>query len=162
VTTPKTKKQTLRLRVTGLRFALVVSSFHEDITKKLLQAAEDCLRKHGVKKGDVSVVECPGAFELPQVANVLVASGQWHAIICLGAVIRGETPHFAYVAAESARGIQDVALQSRTPVIFGVLTTNSKEQAQDRAGGKHGNKGWDAALAAIEMAALFQRIKSRR
>ncbi|MCI0706055.1 MAG: 6,7-dimethyl-8-ribityllumazine synthase [Ignavibacteriae bacterium] len=148
----------------GYRFALVVSRFHADITAKLLKAAQDCLRKHGAKSSDVRVVNCPGAFELPQAANVLVASGEWHAVICLGAVIRGETPHFAYVAAEAARGIQDVALKSRTPVIFGVLTTNSKEQAFDRAGGKNGkhpNKGWDAALAAIEMAALFQGLKSR-
>lgn len=93
---------------------------------------------------------------------MLVASAQWDAVICLGAVIRGETPHFEYVAGEAARGIQQVALQSRTPVIFGVLTTDTEQQAYDRAGGKSGNKGWDAALAAIEMAAIFKKLKSRQ
>ncbi len=102
---------------------------------------------------------CPGAFELPQVANRLAASRRWDAIICLGAVIRGETPHFEYISSETAQGIQDVALRSSVPVIFGVLTTNTEQQALERAGGKHGNKGWDAALAAIEMANLFRKLK---
>ena len=105
------------------------------------------------------ILYCPGAFELPQVANALVTSSRWDAVICLGVVIRGETPHFEYVAAETARGIQQVALKSKTPVVFGVLTTDTEQQAHDRAGGKHGNKGWDAARTAIEMAALFQRLK---
>ncbi|HEY5615554.1 MAG TPA: 6,7-dimethyl-8-ribityllumazine synthase [Bacteroidota bacterium] len=161
--TPRhTTQRTLRIRAQGFRFALVVSRFNNDITKKLLRGAQDCLKKHGVKKNDIRVVSCPGAIELPQVANVLVESGAWHAVICLGAVIQGETPHFTYVSSEAARGIQYVALNSRTPVIFGVLTTMTKQQAFDRAGGKHGNKGWDAALAGIEMAALFKELKSGR
>ncbi|HEY4612899.1 MAG TPA: 6,7-dimethyl-8-ribityllumazine synthase [Bacteroidota bacterium] len=154
--------RTIIIRASGFRFALVASRFHEPITRKLLRGAQNCLRKHGVRRADVAVVLCPGAFELPQVANVLVASAQWDAVICLGAVIRGETPHFEYVAGEAARGIQQVALQSRTPVIFGVLTTDTEQQAYDRAGGKSGNKGWDAALAAIEMAAIFKKLKSRQ
>jgi len=108
------------------------------------------------------IFPCPGAFELPQVANVLCASGSWDAVICLGAVIRGETPHFEYVSSEAARGIQKVSLWHSLPVMFGVLTTDTKQQALARAGGKHGNKGWDAALAALEMAHLFEGLRKRR
>lgn len=143
----------------GLRFALVVSQFNKAVTTKLLRGAQECLRNHGVAKGNIAVYSCPGSFELPQVANVLVNSARWDAVVCLGTVIRGETPHFEYVAAETARGIQQVALRSRMPVVFGVLTTNTVQQAYDRAGGKQGNKGWDAALAAIDMALLFKRLK---
>jgi 6,7-dimethyl-8-ribityllumazine synthase len=146
----------------GYRFAIVVSRFNVSITKKLLDAAVDCLKKHGVRKEDVRIFPCPGAFELPQVANVLCASGNWDAVICLGAVIRGETPHFEYVSSEAARGIQNVSLWHSLPVTFGVLTTDTKQQALERAGGKHGNKGWDAALAALEMAHLFEGLKKRR
>lgn len=143
----------------GFRFAIVVSRFNEDVTKELLHGAVDCLKKHGVGTKDRTVVSCPGAFELPQLANVLAASGKWDAVICLGAVIRGETPHFEYVSAESARGIQNVALRYSIPVSFGVLTTDTKEQALERAGGKYGNKGWDAALTALEMVKLFAQLK---
>ncbi len=146
----------------GLHVALVVSRFNKTVTAKLLRGALDCLRKHGVPKRNAVVYSCPGSFEIPQVANVLVASARWDAVLCLGAVIRGETPHFDYIAAEAARGIQQVALHSRTPVVFGVLTTNTRQQAHDRAGGKHGNKGWDAALTALEMAVLFRRLKEGR
>jgi 6,7-dimethyl-8-ribityllumazine synthase len=110
---------------------------------------------------NVGVFWCPGAFELPQMAGILAASKRWDAIVCLGAVIRGETAHFEYVAAEAARGIQEVALQWGLPATFGVLTTENERQAKERAGGRHGNKGWDAALAAIEMAAWMKQRKRK-
>jgi 6,7-dimethyl-8-ribityllumazine synthase len=142
------------------RFAIVVSRFHQHITAKLLRGALECFRNNGVSPSRVRVYRCPGAFELPQVANMLVTSGRWDAVLCLGAVVRGETPHFEYVAGEAARGIQRVALRSRTPVVFGVLTTDTLEQAKERAGGRHGNKGWEAAYAAMEMALLFTTIRN--
>lgn len=145
----------------GLRFALVVSRFHEPITTKLLAGARKCLGEHGVRELDIAVEYCPGAFELPQVANLLARSKRYDAIVCLGAVIRGETPHFDFVAAGAAFGIQKVALDTSVPVSFGVLTTNNERQAKERVGGKHGHKGWDAALAAIEMAVLSKTLKRR-
>lgn len=141
------------------RFAIVVSRFNQNVTKKLLEGAEHCLKEHGVPEKNWKVVYCPGAFELPQVANKLAIWKKWNAIICLGAVIRGDTPHFEYVAAETARGIQGVALRHSIPIIFGVLTTNNEQQALERVGGIQGDKGWDAALTAIEMAALFQTLR---
>lgn len=147
------------LSARSLNIALVVSKYNEPITSRLLRGAQTCLEKHGAVLTKVPVISCPGAFELPQVAGLLAAQRQWDAIICLGAVIRGETPHFDYVAAEAARGIQSVALKSGRPVVFGVLTTNNMRQARDRSGGKFGNKGWEAALTAIEMAWLFKRLK---
>jgi len=126
---------------------------------KLQDGAERCLNRHGVRREDVEVFFCPGAFELPQVANLLCEAGRFDAVICLGAVIRGETPHFEYVSSEAARGIQEVALRHSVPVTFGVLTTEHPGQAHDRAGGAHGNKGWDAAQAGLEMAILFRRLK---
>lgn len=143
------------------RFAIVVSKFNQSITERLLEGAEQCLRKHKVPEKNRKVIYCPGSFELPQVANRLAAQKKWDAIICLGAVIRGETPHFEYVSTETARGIQDVALHHSIPVIFGVLTTDNEQQALDRTYGSQGHKGWDAALTAIEMAALFRTIKSK-
>ncbi len=143
----------------GLRFGIVVSRFHEDITLRLQEGAERCLKRHGVRREDVQVFSCPGAFELPQVANLLCEVGSYDAIICLGAVIRGETPHFEYVSSEAAHGIQEVALRHALPVSFGVLTTDTLDQAHDRAGGPQGNKGWDAAQASIEMATLFRKLK---
>ena len=145
----------------GFRVAVVVSRFHKNITDKLRTGALRCLSRHGVRKGDVRVFPCPGAFELPQVANVLCLSGDFDAIVCLGAVIRGETPHFEYVSSEAARGIEEVALRFSIPVTFGVLTTDTMKQALDRAGGSQGNKGWDAAQAAVEMAVLFRRLKEQ-
>ena len=142
------------------RIAIVVSRFNHPITEKLLMGAEQCLREHNVPEKNWRVVYCPGSFELPQVANRLAAQKKWDAIICLGAIIRGETPHFEYISTETARGIQDVALRHSLPVIFGVLTTDNEQQALDRIGGSQGHKGWDAALTAIEMAALF-RILNR-
>jgi 6,7-dimethyl-8-ribityllumazine synthase len=141
------------------KFALVVSRFNESITSKLLEGAELCLSQYNVPEKNRKVIYCPGAFELPQVANRLAAQKKWDAIICLGAVIRGDTPHFEYVSAETARGIQDVALGYSVPVVFGVLTTDNEKQALDRVGGVQGHKGWDAAMTAIEMAELFQSLK---
>lgn len=144
-----------------MRVAIVVSSFHANITETLLNGAQECLRQHEARNSDVAIFRCPGAFELPQTAGKLAEQRRWDAIICLGAVIRGETPHFEYVAAQSAAGIQSTALKYGIPVIFGVLTTDTVQQAVDRAGGKHGNKGWDAAIAAVEMVALFNTLKQK-
>jgi 6,7-dimethyl-8-ribityllumazine synthase len=154
-------RRTLTGSAAKLRFAIVVSRFNEHITAKLLEGAEHCLHDHGVMEKNRKVMFCPGAFELPQVANQLAAQKKWDAIICLGAVIRGETPHFEYIAAETARGIQDVALRYAVPIVFGVLTTDNEQQALDRAGGAQGHKGWDAALTALEMATLFKTLKHR-
>ena len=147
--------------VAKLRFAIVVSRFNYHITAKLLEGAERCMRDHGVPENNRKVIFCPGAFELPQVAQRLAEQKKWDAIICLGAIIRGETPHFEYISTETARGIQDVALRFSLPVVFGVLTTDSEQQALDRVGGLQGHKGWDAALTAIEMAALFKTLKRK-
>jgi 6,7-dimethyl-8-ribityllumazine synthase len=145
-----------------LNIALVVSVYNESITERLLHGARSCLEKHGANSSKIQVFSCPGAFELPQVAKALSLQRKWDAVICLGAVVRGETPHFDFVATEAARGIQNVALESGTPVVFGVLTTNNMKQAKERSGGKHGNKGWEAALTGIEMARLFRRLERRR
>jgi 6,7-dimethyl-8-ribityllumazine synthase len=153
-------RKVIRVPRREFRFAIVVSRFHAPITSKLLKAAQDCFRTHRVPTKDVRVFRCPGAFELPQVANMLVSSGRWDGIVCLGAVVRGETPHFEYVAAEAARGIMQVALESHTPIAFGVLTTDTLAQARERAGGKHGNKGWDAALAVLELAMVGTTVRN--
>jgi len=141
------------------RFAIVVSRFNRPITERLLTGTEQCLREHSVPEKNWKVVYCPGSFELPQVANRLAAQKKWDAIICLGVIIRGETPHFEYISTETARGIQDVALRHSLPVVFGVLTTDNEQQALDRIGGSQGHKGREAALTAIEMAALFRTLK---
>lgn len=146
----------------GLKIALVVSDFNAGITSKLKNGALECLRVHGVADSDVVIYSCPGAFELPQVASKLAQNIKCDAIICLGAVIRGDTPHFEYVSGETARGIQQVALSYHLPVAFGVLTTDNMKQAKERSGGKYGNKGWEAALTAIEMSLLFGQIKSMK
>ncbi len=143
----------------GFRFALVVSRFNEHITTRLLDGALDCLRRHGADEADLHVVKVPGAFELPYAAKRLAASHGYDAVIALGAVIRGETPHFDYIASEAARGIAAAGLETGVPIIFGVITANTTEQAIERAGGKGGNKGFDAALSAIEMANLFAELK---
>jgi 6,7-dimethyl-8-ribityllumazine synthase len=142
----------------NIRFAVVVSQFNQNITKKLLDSAIRCLNEHGVPEKNRKVVFCPGAFELPQIANKMALQKKWDVIICLGAVIRGDTPHFEYIAAETARGIQEVSLRHCIPVVFGVLTTNNELQALERVGGSQGDKGWDAALTAIEMGALFKSL----
>ncbi len=147
------------LKAVGLKFALIVGRFNSIISNQLLEGALDCLRRHEAKDEMQDVYWVPGSREIPTVANKLVESGKYDGIICLGAVIKGATPHFDYVSQEVSRGISDVAYNSNIPVIFGVLTTNSVEQALERAGTKMGNKGWDAALAAIEMHNLFKKIK---
>ncbi len=147
------------LKAVGLKFALVVGRFNSIISNQLLEGALDCLRRHEAKDETQDVYWVPGSREIPAVAKKLVESGKYDGVICLGAVIKGATPHFDYVAQEVSRGISDLAYNSNIPVIFGVLTTSSVEQALERAGTKMGNKGWDAALAAIEMHNLFKKIK---
>ena len=142
----------------GKRFVLVTSRFNDFITDKLTSGALDALTRSGAKDEDIEIVKVPGAFEIPLVAKKLAQSGRYHAIICLGAVIRGATPHFDYVSAEVSKGVAVVSLETDTPVIFGVITTDSIEQAIERAGTKSGNKGWHAALSAIEMANLIEAV----
>jgi 6,7-dimethyl-8-ribityllumazine synthase len=144
----------------GLRFAVVVSRFNEFISSKLLSGAWDCLTRHGADGGQIDVAWVPGAMEIPLIAQRLAATKRYDAVICLGAVIRGSTPHFDYVAAEVAKGVAKVQLDAGLPVIFGVLTTDSIEQAVERAGTKAGNKGWDAAVSALEMANLVRTLES--
>ncbi len=141
-----------------LRVAIVASRFNERIVKDLVDGALDCLRRHGVGDDDISVAWVPGAFEVPLAARRFAGSGDVDAVVCLGVVIKGETPHFDFVAGGAAQGIAVAAQETGVPVTFGVLTTETVEQAADRAGGKMGNKGFDAALAAIEMASLFQSL----
>lgn len=148
-----------RLIGEGLRFGVVVSRFNEFITNKLLGGAIDALVRHGVSEQDVDVAWCPGAFEIPLVAKRLAKSGRYDAVLCLGAVIRGSTPHFDYVAAEVSKGVAHVSLDTDVPCIFGVLTTDTIEQAIERAGTKAGNKGFDAAVTGIEMANLLRSIE---
>lgn len=142
----------------GLKFGIVVGRFNEFITQKLLSGALDALVRHGVAEQDVEVAWVPGAFEIPLVARRMVEMARYDAVICLGAVIRGATPHFDYVAAEVSKGIAKVGLDSAKPVIFGVITADTIEQAIERAGTKAGNKGWDAAVTAIEMANLVKAL----
>ena len=142
----------------GLRIAIVASRFNEFVSSKLLQGAMEGLTAHGVQNQDVTVAWVPGAFELPQAARRLAQRGNLDAIVCLGAVIRHETDHYRYIAEEAARGIAEVGRETGIPVAFGVLTTDTEEQAMERAGGKEGNKGYDAALTAIEMANLLRLI----
>jgi 6,7-dimethyl-8-ribityllumazine synthase len=142
----------------GRRLAIVVARFNDLVTGRLLDGAVECLRAHGIDEDDVLVAWVPGAFELPLVSRRLAASGGFDAVICLGAVVRGETPHFDHVAGQAAVGIRTAAEDTGVPVIFGVLTTDTLEQAIDRAGGKHGNKGWDAAMAALETASVLDQL----
>ncbi|HEJ83250.1 MAG TPA: 6,7-dimethyl-8-ribityllumazine synthase [Desulfobacteraceae bacterium] len=148
-----------KISAEGFRFAIVASRFNDFISSRLVEGATDALKRHGVNEEQVSLVKVPGSFEIPVTAKKLVKSGNYDAVICLGAVIRGATPHFDYVAAEVSKGIANVALESEIPVTFGVLTTDNLEQAIERAGSKVGNKGWDAALAAMEMVNLFEELK---
>ncbi len=147
-----------KLKAEGIKFAIAVSRFNSFITDRLLDGAIDCIVRHGGREEDITVVKVPGAFELPLVAKKL-AKMDFDAVIALGAVIRGETPHFDYVAAEVSKGIANVSLETEKPIAFGVLTTDTVEQAIDRAGTKAGNKGWEAALSAIEMVNLLKEIK---
>jgi 6,7-dimethyl-8-ribityllumazine synthase len=147
-----------KLRAEGKKFALVVSRFNDFITDKLLGGAVDGLLRSGARDKDVEIVKVPGAFEIPLMAKKMAATGRFNAVICLGAVIRGTTPHFEYVSAEVSKGVANVGLESEIPVIFGIVTTDTIEQAIERAGTKAGNKGWDAAITAIEMANLIEVV----
>ncbi len=147
------------LNASGLKFAILVARFNSFITDRLLAGAEDALKRSGAKPDDVEIVKVPGSWELPVAAKALAGLKRHDAIVALGAVIRGETPHFDHVANQAASGLAAVQLESGIPVAFGVLTTNTVEQAIDRAGGKSGNKGYDAALTAIEMAELMRRLR---
>jgi 6,7-dimethyl-8-ribityllumazine synthase len=147
------------LSATGLRFVIVVSRFNSFITERLLGGAMDALRRAGAAEDMIDVVKVPGSWEVPLVAGELARQHRYDAVICLACVIRGETPHFDYVAAEAAKGIAHVAAETGVPVAFGVLTTNTLEQAIDRAGAKGGNKGADAAMTAIEMANLMRTLR---
>jgi 6,7-dimethyl-8-ribityllumazine synthase len=140
------------------RFAVVASRFNQVIVEKLVDGALDALVRHGVAADDVDVVWVPGAWELPIVARRLLSSERYDALVAVGAVIRGDTPHFDYVAGEASRGLATASVDFETPIGFGLLTCDNDEQARERAGGAHGNKGWDAALAALEMADLFGRL----
>jgi 6,7-dimethyl-8-ribityllumazine synthase len=147
-----------RLLAEGKKFALVVSRFNDFITDRLTGGAVDALIRSGAAAENIDIVKVPGAFEIPLVAKKMAKKGKYHAIICLGAVIRGATPHFEYVSAEVTKGIAMVSLEFEIPVIFGIVTTDTIEQAIERAGTKAGNKGWHAAISAIEMANLIQDI----
>jgi len=143
----------------GLKFALIVSRFNEFISAKLLDGAEDTLVQHGASEDDMAVFWVPGSFEIPPVASRLAKSRKYDAIVCLGTVIRGETPHFDYISNEVAKGVAHVALEENIPCVFGIITADTLEQAIDRAGTKSGNKGRDAALSAVEMANLYKKLK---
>ena len=149
------------LAAKGLKFGIVAARFNDFITARLLDGAIDALQRHGAAESDIDVVKVPGSYEIPLAAKQLAASGKYHAVLCLGAVIRGATPHFEYVSAEVSKGVAMVSLESGLPVIFGVLTTDTIEQAVERAGTKSGNKGWDAALSAIEMANVMRQLTER-
>lgn len=146
----------------GKRFALVVSRFNSFITERLLEGALDALFRHGAKEEDLTVVRAPGSFEIPSVAKRVVFSQKYDGVICLGAVIRGATPHFDYVAAEVSKGVAALSMEANLPVTFGVITTDTIEQAIERAGTKAGNKGFDAAMAAVELANLYSELTPAR
>jgi 6,7-dimethyl-8-ribityllumazine synthase len=148
-----------KLIVSGQKFFIVVSRFNELISRQLLEGARDALLRHGATEDSLEMAWVPGAFEIPYVAKKAAATGKYAAVICLGAVIRGGTPHFDYVAAESAKGVAQAALETGIPVIYGILTTDNIEQAVERAGTKAGNKGFDAAMSALELANLYADLK---
>jgi 6,7-dimethyl-8-ribityllumazine synthase len=147
-----------KMDATGMRFGIVVSQFNSLITERLQAGAIDALCRHGVREEDIMVVQVPGAFDIPLFAQKMAASGRYNALVCLGAVIKGETPHFDYISAAMTQGIKEAMLAYGLPVTFGVLTTDSVEQALDRAGAKAGNKGFEAALAAIEMVNALREL----
>ena len=147
-----------KLLAKGLRFGIIVSRFNDFICDRLLGGALDALKRNGADEDAIDIFKVPGAFEIPLMAKKAAGSGRYDAVICLGAVIRGSTPHFDYVASEVSKGVATVSLETNIPVTFGVLTTDTLEQAIERAGSKAGNKGWDSALAAIEMANLLKEI----
>lgn len=147
-----------KLDATGQKFGLVVSRFNSFICDRLVEGALDALLRHGASREDIQIVRVPGAFEIPVTAKKMAATGRYHALICLGAVIRGATPHFDYVSSEVSKGVASVSLEAGIPIAFGVLTTDNIEQAIERAGSKAGNKGAEAAVTAIEMVNLFKAL----
>jgi 6,7-dimethyl-8-ribityllumazine synthase len=152
------KKFEGELQAKGLKFGIIVSRFNEFITNKLLDGAIDGLLRHGADEQNIEIVKVPGSFELPLAARKVAGKKSIDAVICLGTIIRGATPHFEYVASEAAKGIASVSLETGVPIAFGVITSDTIEQAVERAGTKSGNKGWDAALVAIEMAQLLKKL----
>jgi 6,7-dimethyl-8-ribityllumazine synthase len=146
------------LQGAGLRIAVVVSRFNDDVTSNMLDGAREALTKHGVSDDDITIAHVPGAFELPLAARRLAETKRYDAIVCLGTVIRGETPHFDFISAEAARGVMNAGLDTGVPCVFGVTTPNDKQQALERAGGKKGNKGFDAVETAIEMANVLRQV----
>jgi 6,7-dimethyl-8-ribityllumazine synthase len=149
-----------QLAAQGLRFAIVVSRFNSLVTQRLLDGALDALRRHGADENAITVVYVPGSFEIPLAAKRLAQSGAFDAVICLGCILRGDTPHFEYVANEAAKGIAQVALETGVPTIFGVVTADTLEQALERAGAKAGNRGFEAAMTAMEMANLMRQLSA--
>ncbi len=147
---------------TGKRIAIVASRFNDFLVQSLIKGAADCLVRHGAKEDDITLVRVPGAFEIPPIAQALAESGAHDAVVCLGCVIRGDTPHFDYVAAEASKGVARVAASTGVPVIFGIVTAENIEQAVERAGTKAGNRGADAALSALEMIDLYAQIGKRK
>lgn len=156
------KVHTGRLDAGGMRIGIVVARFNDFVAQRLLEGAVDTLVRHGADQGDITVVWVPGSFEIPLAAQELAAAGRVDAVVCLGVVVRGDTPHFDYVAGEASKGVGAIGLQAHLPVTFGVVTTETMEQAIDRAGGKHGNKGADAALAAVEMVSLLRDLRATK
>jgi 6,7-dimethyl-8-ribityllumazine synthase len=146
------------LQAKGLKFAVVVSRFNDFITNKLLDGAIDALVRHGATEQSIDVIKVPGAFEIPLIAKTVAEKKNYNAVICLGTIIRGATPHFDYVAAEASKGIATASMDTGTPIAFGIVTSDTIEQAVERAGSKSGNKGWDAAMVAIEMAQLLKKL----
>jgi 6,7-dimethyl-8-ribityllumazine synthase len=146
------------IQAKGLKFGIVMSRFNDFITSRLLDGAVDALIRHGAQEGDIEIVKVPGSFEIPLAAKKLASKGMYNAIICLGTVIRGATPHFDYVAAEVSKGIAAASLETGVPIAFGIITSDTIEQAIERAGSKAGNKGWDAAITAIEMAQVIKKL----
>ena len=146
------------LQAKGLKFAIIVSRFNDFITSKLLDGAKDALLRQGAKEEDIDIARVPGSFEIPLIAKKLASKGTYNAVICLGTVIRGATPHFEYVAAEVSKGIASASMETGVPIAFGVITSDTIEQAVERAGTKSGNKGFDAAITAIEMAQLMKKL----
>jgi len=146
------------LQAKGLKFGIVVSRFNDFITNKLLDGALDALLRHGAKEEDVDIIKVPGSFEIPVVARRLALKGTYNALICLGTIIRGATPHFEYIAAEVSKGIASASMETGLPIAFGIITSDTIEQAIERAGTKSGNKGWDAAITAIEMSQLLKKL----
>ena len=146
------------LQAKGLKFGIVMSRFNEFITGKLLDGAVDALVRHGAREDDIDLAKVPGSFEIPLIAKKMALKGTYNAIICLGTVIRGATPHFEYIAAEVSKGIASASIETGVPIAFGIITSDTIEQAVERAGTKSGNKGWDAAVSAIEMAQLQKKL----